>query len=477
MKNIYQNPMVDRYASKEMAFLFSAEHKYSVWHDLWIALAESEKELGLNISDAQITEMKSNKGKFDFDKVAYYEKETRHEVMAHIMAWGELCPKARPIIHLGATSAFVMDNGDLVQIYDALKLIQKRLLRLLKSIGEFCEQYKDLPTLGYTHFQPAQLTTVGKRASLWLYDFLLDFQDIEYRLETKKLRGAKGTVGTQDSFMKLFSADEEKVKELDVKVAQKMGFSKSVSVSGQTYTRKIDYLVLTALNNIAQSAHKAATDIRLLQGLQELEEPFGKKQIGSSAMPYKRNPMRSERVCSLARFVSQLTDLAAQNHSVQWLERTLDDSANRRMLLSESFLATDSLLLILTNVFDDLKVYPKMIEKRIQQNLAFLSAEYVIMESVKKGQDRQDVHEAFREKAMEAVTEMKEQGIESDLMKKLGDSPDIILSEDDLNSVLSAKNMIGRSPSQVSELLENELSPLLNQYQELLQDDKIELKV
>lgn len=474
---IYQNPLSERYASDEMKYAFSAKNKYTIWHKLWLALAESEKELGLDISDEQINELKQNCGKIDFDKSAQYEKKTRHEVMAHIQAWGEICPKAKPILHLGATSAYVMDNGDLIQMREGLLIIRKRLVLLLKVMSQFADQYKSLPCLGYTHFQPAQLTTVGKRAALWIYDFIIDFEDLEHRIANMKLRGVKGTVGTQDSFMKLFNQNETKVKQLDKMVSNKMGFQNSVPVSGQTYSRKLDYLILTALSNLAQSAHKTANDIRLLQGLQELEEPFGESQIGSSAMPYKRNPMRSERVCSLARFIMQMTGLAGTNHATQWLERTLDDSANRRMLIPELFLAADSILLILINVFQGLRVYPKVIEKRIQNNLPFLSAEYVMMEGVKKGKDRQELHEAFRKLAMESVQEMKEQGLDSDLIVKLSQSEEIGLSAAEINQVLNPSNMIGRSEGQVTELIQDAVMPILEKYKKDLSDFSVDLKV
>lgn len=473
----YQNPLSDRYASDEMKYAFSPVNKYTVWHKLWLALAEGEKELGLEISDEQIQEMKKNLGKIDFSKAALYEKKTRHEVMAHIQAWGEICPKAKPILHLGATSAFVMDNGDLIQMHEGLVLIKKRLVQLIAALSKFADKTKAIPCLGYTHFQPAQLTTVGKRAALWLYDLILDYEDIEHRLKTFKLRGVKGTVGSQDSFMKLFNNDHRKVKQLDTLVSKKMGFDSSVPVSGQTYTRKLDYLILTALSNLAQSIHKMATDIRLLQGVQELEEPFGESQVGSSAMPYKRNPMRSERACSLSRFIMQMTELAAQNHATQWLERTLDDSANRRIMLPECFLAADSILLIMTNVFQGLQVYPKVIEKRIQANLPFLSAEYVMMEGVKKGKDRQELHEAFRNLAMEAVREMKEEAKESDLIEKLSQSKEIGLNKQDILDVLDPKNMIGRSENQVKDLIENYVQPILSSNQEYLSNISVDLKV
>ncbi len=474
-KETYENPLVERYASKEMLKIFSPLNKYTIWHKLWLCLAQTQKELGLSISDEQIAEMENNLGKIDFEKVAFYEKKTRHEVMAHIQAWGEVCPKARPIIHLGATSAFVMDNGDLIQMAQGLKFLRTRLVALLKVMADFAKKYHDLPALGYTHFQPAQLTTVGKRAALWIYDFILDFEDLENRITNLKLRGVKGTVGTQDSFMKLFDNNEEKVKLLDKNLSQKMGFLDSIPVSGQTYTRKIDYLVLTALSNLAQSAHKIGTDIRLLQGMQELEEPFESSQIGSSAMPYKRNPMRSERVCSLSRMVMQWVALAGENHGVQWLERSLDDSANRRMLIPEVFLATDAFLSILTNIFSGLQVYPKVIEKRIQENLPFLSAEYVMMESVKKGADRQDVHEAFRELAMQAVKEIKEEGKTPNLIQHIAQSSRFPLDKEEVLKVLDSFQMVGRASGQTLELLKEWVEPILKKYPEKI--EPLELKV
>ncbi len=477
MNDLYSNPLVSRYSSKEMGELFSPKNKYTIWHKLWLALAESEKELGLNISDEQIKEMKENVGKIDFEKVALYESKTRHEVIAHIEAWGEVCPKARPVIHLGATSAFVMDNGDLIQMQQGLNLVKRRMVSLIKLMGDFSEKNKDIPTLGYTHFQPAQLTTVGKRATLWIYDLIIDFEDLIFRLENFKLRGVKGTVGTQDSFMNLFNKDEDKIRQLEKLFSNKMGVSQSVPVSGQTYSRKLDYLILTTLSNIAQSAHKIGTDIRLLQGLQELEEPFGKKQVGSSAMPYKRNPMRSERVCSLARFVMQMTSGIAYNHAVQWLERSLDDSANRRMMIAESFLAIDAILLIMTNIFQDLKVYPKMTEKRINENLPFLTAEYVIMEIVKKGGDRQDAHAAFREHAMKAVEDMKEHGLDNELIKSLSEDSQIDLNVQELEKVLDPQNMIGRSIGQVEDFIKNIVKPVIKKYDDGIVEEKITLKV
>jgi len=470
----YVNPLTTRYASDEMIKIFSSLNKYTIWHDLWIALAEAEKELGLNISDEQINEMKQNKGKIDFNKIAEYEKETRHEVMAHIKGWGDFCPKARPIIHLGATSAYVMDNGDLIQMYQALEIIKKRLINLLSIMKKRALEYKSLPVLGYTHFQPAQLTTLGKRIALWIQDIVMDINEIEFRLNNKKLRGAKGTVGTQDSFMKLFDNDSKKVKKLDYLVCKKLGFE-PIELSSQTYTRKIDYQLLSTLSGIAQSLHKIGTDIRLLQGLGEIEEPFEEKQVGSSAMPYKRNPMRSERICSLTRYVMTISPLAGQNYSLQWLERTLDDSANRRIMISEAFLALDAAILIAINVFKGLIVNKKIIEKRIKDNLPFLSAEYVITESVKKGYDRQEIHELFRETSMEALKKIKN-GENIDLIKMLTESKKIPLKSKDIEEILTPEKMTGRAEEQVLEYLDF-VDKILNRNKILIENLNFDLKV
>jgi len=471
----YVNPLTTRYASKEMLEIFSMSRKYTLWHELWIALAEAEKEIGLDISDEQINEMKFNKGKIDFEKVEIYEKETRHEVIAHIRGWGDYCKKARPIIHLGATSAFVMDNGDLIQMYQALELIKKRLVNLINIMAKKAYEYRSLPTLGYTHFQPAQLTTLGKRISLWLQDLIIDLEELDFRLRRKKIRGVKGTVGTQDSFMKLFNNDSKKVKELDNLVCKKLGFE-PIELSSQTYTRKIDSQILSTLSSIANTLHKIGTDIRLLQGIGEIEEPFEEKQVGSSAMPYKRNPMRSERICSLTRYVMTISPLSGYNHSLQWLERTLDDSANRRIMIPEAFFAIDASLIIAINIFQGLVVNKSLIEKRINENLPFLSAEYVIMESVKKGYDRQDVHEAFREVSMQAIKKIKE-GYKVDLVEMLCNSSEIPLKDEEIRKILSPFNMIGRAEEQVLDYINGVVNPILKENEHLIDTNYVDLKV
>ena len=394
--NIYSNPLAERYSSKEMLENFSPDKKFSTWRKLWVALAEAEKELGLNITDEQIEEMKANIYNIDYELAAKKEAEFRHDVMAHVHTFGTQAPKAMPIIHLGATSAYVGDNTDLIQIKDGLDIIKTKLVNVISEMSKFAMANKDLPTLGFTHFQAAQLTTVGKRATLWLQSLLLDLEELEFRENTLRFRGVKGTTGTQASFQELFNGDFEKVKELDRRITEKMGFGKRFLVTGQTYDRKVDSEVMNLLANIAQSAHKFTNDLRLLQHLKEIEEPFEKSQIGSSAMAYKRNPMRSERISSLAKFVIALQQSTAMTASTQWFERTLDDSANKRLSLPQAFLAVDAILIIWKNVLDGLVVYPKMIEKRIMAELPFMSTEYIIMECVKNGGDRQELHERIR---------------------------------------------------------------------------------
>ena len=394
--NKYQNPLESRYCSDEMLYNFSPEKKFTTWRKLWLALAEIQKELGLDISDEQIKELKDQVNHIDYANANEYEKKFRHDVMAHVHAYGDAAPAARPIIHLGATSAFVGDNTDLIQIRDGFELIKIKLVNVIKGLHSFALTYKDHPTLGFTHFQPAQLTTIGKRATLWLQSVLLDLEDLEFRLQTLRFRGVKGTTGTAASFKELFDGDFSKVKELDRKLSEKFGFKKVFKVSGQTYDRKIDAQVLEVLSNIAQSAHKFTNDLRLLQNLKEIEEPFEKNQIGSSAMAYKRNPMRSERISSLAKFVISLATSPAMVAATQWFERTLDDSANKRLSIPQAFLATDALLIIWNNILDGLVVYPKMIEKHINEELPFMATEYIIMEGVKNGGDRQELHEIIR---------------------------------------------------------------------------------
>lgn len=459
--NSYENPLALRYASKEMNKIWSPQFKFSTWRRLWIALAKSEKELGLPISDEQIAELEQHIEDIDFERAEQFERELRHDVMSHVHTYGELCPKAKPIIHLGATSCYVGDNTDLIQMREALVLIRNKLVRLLDLMSTFADQYKALPTLGFTHFQAAQLTTVGKRATLWMYDFLMDLEAIQQRLDNMPFRGVKGTTGTQASFLELFDGDHSKVVELDKLVAQKMGFKKSVPVSGQTYSRKIDFFILALLSGLAQSASKMGNDIRLLSHLKEIEEPFGKKQIGSSAMAYKRNPMRSERVCSLARYLISLTDNTAYTHATQWFERTLDDSANRRLALPEAFLAADIILTTLTNVIDGIQVWPKIIDKRIRQELPFMATENIIMECVKAGGDRQDLHEAIRKHSMEASRRVKEEGADNQLLSLLKEDPIFAAVKDKIDDMVSPELFIGRAPQQVVDFLKNDVEPMI----------------
>ena len=409
--------MSDRYASKEMSYIWSPDMKFSTWRKLWISLATAEKELGLNITEEQINEMKAHIYDINYEFAEAKEKELRHDVMSHVHAFGELCPSAMPIIHLGATSCYVGDNTDLIQIREATKLILSKLVKVIDALRAFSDQYKDLPTLGFTHYQPAQLVTVGKRATLWNQDLVIDLKNLEYQLENIPFRGVKGTTGTQASFMELFNGDESKVIALDKRVCELMGFKESIAVSGQTYTRKADYYVLSVLSGIASSLYKMAGDIRLLANLKEMEEPFGKNQIGSSAMAYKRNPMRSERICSLARYVMGLADNLSQTHACQWFERTLDDSAIRRIVLPEAFLATDIILTVALDVTSGLIVWPKVIESHVKEQLPFMATENILMECVKAGGDRQELHEAIRVHSMEAARVFKQEGLPFDLLE------------------------------------------------------------
>ncbi|AKL95410.1 adenylosuccinate lyase PurB [Clostridium aceticum] len=474
--SLYQNPLIERYTSKDMSYLFSSDNKFITWRKLWIALAEAEQELGLPITDEQIEELKAYRDQINYDVARKREKETRHDVMSHVFAYGEQCPKAKAIIHLGATSAYVGDNTDIIVMTEALKLIRKKLVNLLQTLSKFAEEYKDLPTLGFTHFQPAQLTTVGKRATLWLHDLLMDYENIEIQLNKMKLRGAKGTTGTQASFMKLFDDDNEKVKALDQKIAKKMGFQKTFPVAGQTYTRKVDFEVLSVLSGIAQSLHKMTNDLRLLQSLKEIEEPFEKDQIGSSAMAYKRNPMRSERIASLARYVIAAVQNAAMTTSTQWFERTLDDSANRRITIPEMFMATDAIIEIAINVSDGLVVYENMIQQHIEKELPFMATENIIMEAVKNGGDRQELHEKIRVHSMEAAKQVKIEGKENDLIDRILKDEGFNLSEDEIGKIMNPKNFIGRAPQQVIEFLEEYIAPILEKNKELIGID-IDLKV
>lgn len=466
--NSYKNPLEERYSSEEMLFNFSHNNKFRNWRKLWIALAEIEKDLGLDISDEQIAELKANAENIDYDAAAAYEKKFRHDVMAHVHAYGDIAPSAKGIIHLGATSAFVGDNTDLIQIRDGLLILKKKLVNVMKNLSDFAIQYKDLPTLGFTHFQPAQLTTVGKRATLWLQSLVLDIEELDFFLETLRFRGVKGTTGTAASFLELFNGDYSKVKHLDKELSKRFGFEKVFGVSGQTYDRKIDAKVVALLGNIAQSAHKFTNDLRLLQNLKEIEEPFEKNQIGSSAMAYKRNPMRSERIGALAKYVMSLTTSSAMVASTQWFERTLDDSANKRLTIPQAFLAVDAILLIWNNIMNGIVVYPNRINKHIMEELPFMATEYIIMEEVKAGGDRQEIHEVIRVHSMEASKKVKEEGKENDLIERILNDDSLKLDKSKLKEVLDPKNFIGFAPIQTEEFIANEVQPIIDANSELI---------
>ncbi len=466
--NVYVNPLVERYGSKEMLFNFSPDKKFGTWRKLWIALAECEKELGLNITDEQIEEMKKYADDINYDVAKQREKEVRHDVMAHVFAFGEQATSAKPIIHLGATSAFVGDNTDLIQIKDGLEILKKKLVNVINSLAKFSLEYKDMPTLGFTHFQPAQLTTVGKRATLWLQSLVLDFEELEFKIDTLRFRGVKGTTGTQASYAELFNHDFSKVKKLDEMVAEKLGFDKRFMVTGQTYDRKVDAQVLNLLSDIAQSAHKFTNDLRLLQNLKEIEEPFEKNQIGSSAMTYKRNPMRSERISSLAKYVISLSTSPAMVASTQWFERTLDDSANKRLAVPQAFLAVDSMLLIWQNILEGMVVYPKMIEKRIMSELPFMATEYIIMEGVKNGGDRQELHERIRIHSMEAGKQVKVEGKENDLIERILEDEYFNIDKNRLMEIIDPKNFVGFSSEQTVDFIDAEIKPIVEKYKNLL---------
>ena len=474
--DIYVTPLSGRYASKEMSSLWSNSTKYSTWRKLWVALAETEKELGLDITDEQINEMKANVNNIDFDVVAKREKECRHDVMAHIYEFGEKCPKAKPIIHLGATSCYVTDNTDVSLMREALKIIKAKLVNVINNLKKFADEYKGTTCLGYTHFQPAQLTTVGKRATLWMQDLLEDLEELEFVESRMKLLGCKGTTGTQESFMKLFK-DEEKVKQIDGKIAKKMGFDKVYAVSGQTYTRKLDSIVLNCLSGIAESASKFANDMRLLQHEKELEEPFEKGQIGSSAMAYKRNPMRCERINSLSRHVMVLSNDAKITTATQWLERTLDDSANKRICVPESFLAVDGILKIYGNITEGIVVYENRIRANIMEELPFMGTEEILMNAVLKGGDRQELHEKIRVHSMAAGKQVKEFGKPNDLVERIAEDPSFGLSKDEIIKILNPENLCGRAKNQVTDFLEAEVKPVLKKYAELIKDVNVVLEV
>ncbi len=463
MKDRYESPLNSRYASSQMQELFSPDRKFRTWRKLWIALAEAEKELGLPISQEQIDELKTNQDNINYDVAAREEALVRHDVMAHVHAYGEQCPQAKGIIHLGATSCYVGDNTDLILMSEGLDMIRNQLIAVIARLADFADKYKSLPTLGFTHFQPAQLVTVGKRATLWMQELLLDLEDLDHVRDGLKLLGSKGTTGTQASFLSLFDNNHEKVKKLDQLIADKLGGSGVYAVSGQTYSRKIDSRVLNVLAGIAQSAAKFSNDMRLLQHLKEVEEPFESGQIGSSAMAYKRNPMRSERIASLARYVIADAQNAAMTSSAQWFERTLDDSANKRKSVPEAFLATDAILTIYLNIAGGMVVYPRVIEKRIRAELPFMATENIMMAATKAGGDRQELHERIRQHSMAAGARVKQEGLDNDLLERIAADPAFNLKLDELDQMLDPSAYVGRSPEQVSEFLEELIRPLLEQ--------------
>ncbi|MEA4922313.1 MAG: adenylosuccinate lyase [Eubacteriaceae bacterium] len=460
MKN-YTSPLSERYPSKEMKYLFSPEKKFRTWRKLWIALAESEKELGLDITDEQIEELKAHAEDINYKEAKEREKIVRHDVMSHVYAYGLQCPKAKGIIHLGATSCYVGDNTDLIIMKEGLQLLKDKLVNVLAQLSAFAEKHKDQPTLGFTHFQPAQPTTVGKRATLWMNELLLDLSDMEYMIDQIKLLGSKGTTGTQATFLELFDGDYEKVKKLDRLIAQKMGFDQCYPVSGQTYSRKVDSRVLNVLSGIAQSAHKFSNDIRLLQNLKEIEEPFEKNQIGSSAMAYKRNPMRSERMASLSRYVLADALNPAITAATQWFERTLDDSANKRISISEGFLTVDSILELYLNITSGMVVYPKVIETRLMSELPFMATEIILMDAVKAGGDRQELHEKIRQHSMAAGKRVKEEGADNDLLERIAADPAFGMNMDQLQALMDPANFVGCAVQQTEEFLEEQIKPVL----------------
>ena len=464
----YVSPLSERYASKEMQYIFSPDMKFRTWRRLWIALAETEKELGLNITQEQIDELKAHKDDINYDVAKERERQVRHDVMSHVYAYGVQCPKAKGIIHLGATSCYVGDNTDIIVMAEALKLVQKKLVNVIAELSKFADKYKEQPTLAFTHFQPAQPTTVGKRATLWTQEFLMDLEDLEYVMGTLKLLGSKGTTGTQASFLELFEGDQETIDKIDPMIAEKMGFKNCYPVSGQTYSRKVDTRVLNILAGIAASAHKMSNDIRLLQHLKEVEEPFEKSQIGSSAMAYKRNPMRSERIASLSRYVMVDALNPAITSATQWFERTLDDSANKRLSIPEGFLAIDGILDLCLNVVDGLVVYPKVIEKHMMAELPFMATENIMMDAVKAGGDRQELHERIRELSMEAGRTVKVEGKDNDLLERIAADPAFNLTIDELRKSMEPSRYVGRAKEQTVTFIEKTVHPVLDAHKEML---------
>ena len=466
--NRYTSPLTGRYASKEMQYIFSQDNKFRTWRKLWIALAETEHELGLNITKEQIDELKAHQDEINYEVAEAREKEVRHDVMSHVYAYGVQCPNAKGIIHLGATSCYVGDNTDIIIMREGLELVHKKLVNVINELSKFAMKYKDMPTLAYTHFQPAQPTTVGKRATLWLNELVLDLEDLEYVLGSLKLLGSKGTTGTQASFLELFDGDHAKCRQLDQMIAEKMGFTSCYPVSGQTYSRKVDFRVLSVLAGIAQSAHKFTNDIRMLQHMKEVEEPFEKHQIGSSAMAYKRNPMRSERIASLADYV--ISDLMNPMlvSSTQWFERTLDDSANKRLSVPEGFLAIDGILDLYLNVVDGLVVYPKVIRKHLMAELPFMATENIMMDAVKAGGDRQELHEKIRQLSMQAGKTVKEEGKDNNLLELIAADPSFHLSLEDLETSMQPERYVGRAPKQTEEFITEVINPILEKNKEVL---------
>ena len=464
----YTSPLSERYASKEMQYIFSPDKKFRTWRKLWIALAETEKELGLDITDEQIEELKAHADDINYDVAKEREKVVRHDVMSHVYAYGKQCPKAIGIIHLGATSCYVGDNTDIILMSEALEIVRKKLINVIAELAKFADEHKNLPTLAFTHFQPAQPTTVGKRATLWMQEFMMDLEDLEYVKGSLKLLGSKGTTGTQASFLELFDGDQETIDKIDPMIAKKMGFETCYPVSGQTYSRKVDTRVVNVLAGIAASAHKMSNDIRLLQHLKEIEEPFEKTQIGSSAMAYKRNPMRSERIASLSRYVMVDAMNPAITSATQWFERTLDDSANKRLSVPEGFLAIDGILDLCLNVVDGLVVYPKVIEKRLMSELPFMATENIMMDAVKAGGDRQELHERIRELSMEAGRNVKEKGLDNNLLELIAADPAFNLSLEELQKTMDPAKYVGRAPVQVEAYLNNVVNPMLEANKEIL---------
>ncbi len=474
-KERYISPFSTRYASDEMQYVFSADFKFRTWRKLWIALARAEKTLGLDITDEQIAELEANKDNVNYDVAEAREKVVRHDVMSHVYAYGKQCPKAEPIIHLGATSCYVGDNTDVIILREASNIVLRKATQVIKNLTDFAKKYKSLPCLAYTHLQPAQLTTVGKRATLWMYELLQDIHNLEYQLSNLKLLGQKGTTGTQASFMELFEGDEEKIKQLEKLIANEMGFEGSVAVSGQTYSRKVDAYFLSVLSGIAQSAYKFSNDLRILQSFEEMEEPFEKNQIGSSAMPYKRNPMRSERISALARYVIIDSLNPAMTAGTQWFERTLDDSANKRISVSEAFLAVDAILNIYINVTSALVVYDKVVTRRVMEKLPFMATENIMMECVKRGGNRQELHEALRVHSHAAAAKVKLEGGANDLIDRIANDNSFPITKEEILSQLDPKKYIGRSESQVDEFIKTEAQPVIDKYYK--EEIKEELKV